>query len=204
MKIFEYLIDFIFPPSQIELKLRSVSPIKLFETANRAVKSEFSYITSIFSYKDPVVREMIWQIKYKKNRHAIECAAYALYMELIRYGNSITLIPIPISSSRRKERGYNQCEILIDAVLRLDKDKRFSKDFSLLVRSKHIDKQTMKSRVDRIKNTKNVFEVNKVPLTNQKIIIIDDVTTTGSTLKEAYEVLVKSNFTVVKALTVAH
>ncbi len=204
MKILEYLIDFIFPPSQIELRLRSLSPFKLFESSNKSQKSEFPFITSIFSYKDPVVREMIWQIKYKRNRHAIECAAYALYMELIRYGNSITLIPIPISGSRRRERGFNQCELIIDAILKLDKDRRFSKDYSLLVRSKHIEKQTMKNRVERLKNTRDIFEVTKVPVDNQKIIIIDDVTTTGSTLKEAYDVLTKSNFTVVKALTVAH
>ncbi len=62
----------------------------------------------------------------------------------------------------------------------------------------------MKNRVERLKNTRDIFEVTKVPVDNQKIIIIDDVTTTGSTLKEAYDVLTKSNFTVVKALTVAH
>ena len=48
----------------------------------------------------------------------------------------VTLIPIPISNKRRKERGYNQCELIINEL------KNYKKDFSLLIRSKHIEKQT--------------------------------------------------------------
>lgn len=203
-KFLNYFIDFIFPPSTEEMKLRNLSPISFLEISPKANPTEFPFIYSIFSYKDPLVRELIWQIKYKKNNHAVKCAAYALYSDIIKKKGPVTLIPIPISNKRRKERGYNQCEIIIDEIMKLDESGFLNKDYNLLVRSKHIDKQTFKNRNERIENTKSIFEIIKKDSIKAKIMIIDDVSTTGSTLKEAREALLKAGFTEVEALTVAH
>ena len=203
-KLMIYIIDFIFPPNKEEVLLRSFSPEKLFEISHRSNEPEFPFIKSIYSYRDPVIRELIWQIKYKKNKHAIECASYALNTQLSKINEKVTLIPVPISKKRRKERGYNQCELIIDELLSSNTNNLISKDFNLLIRSKDIDKQTFKNKKDRISNTKDIFQIIKMPIDNSKIIIIDDVTTTGSTLKEAREALLKSGFMTVEALTVAH
>ena len=147
------------------------------------------------------MKELIWQIKYKKNKKAVEIASHALFQSL---KEPSLLIPIPISKKRRKERGYNQCDLLIDEIIRLDSENRFKKDYELLIRSKHIEKQTHKGRNERLENTKNIFEVTKKENLNQKIVIIDDVSTTGSTLKEAREELLKAGYSDVAGLTVAH
>lgn len=199
-KFLSYFIDFIFPPNEEELKLRNISPVELFNISPRSHKTPSPFISSIFSYKDPLVKEMIWQIKYKKNAHTLKCAGFALYKELLKY-EKVKLIPIPISNKRRKERGYNQCELLIEEVLKLDIDNRFSTDYKLLIRPKHIEKQTFKDRDQRIEDIKGIFEVTYPG--NFKIVIIDDVTTTGSTLKEARGVLLRSGYEV-EAVTVAH
>lgn len=193
-RFLNYIIDFLFPPSAEELELRAISPEKFIHIAPKATATEFPFITSLFSYKDPLVRELIWQIKYKKNKHAVTCAAFALEKKLSK---DSLIIPIPISKQRRKERGYNQCELILDAL-----GSNTQKDYSLLIRSKHIEKQTLKNRNERIENTKNIFEVTK--LVDQKIIIFDDVTTTGSTLKEAQDALLKAGYTDIKAITLAH
>lgn len=199
-----YILDFIFPPNKEEVLLRSLSPERLFEISQRSNKPEFPFIKSIYSYRDPVIREMIWQIKYKKNRHAIQCASYALNSELSNIKEKAILIPIPISKERKKERGYNQSELIIDDFLKLNKNNLISKDFNILIRNKNIDKQTFKNKEERISNTKDIFQVVKRPIDDSKIIIIDDVSTTGSTLNEARNILLKSRFTTVEALTVAH
>jgi competence protein ComFC len=148
-----------------------------------------------------LVKELVWQIKYKKNKKAVGLAADALFAYL---KEPALLIPIPISKKRRKERGYNQCELLIDGIMKLDVNKKLERDYGLLIRSKHIEKQTHKDRNERLKNTKNIFEVTKKENLNQNIIIIDDVSTTGSTLKEAYDVILSAGYLNVRALTVAH
>jgi competence protein ComFC len=201
MQIVYHIIDFIFPPSPEERILRTFSPKDLKDNLPRASQNEFPYIKSIYSYHNPLVRELVWQIKYKKNKHAVRLAGYSLFQEL---SEPVLLIPIPLSKKRRKERGYNQCELLIDALLMHDMDNKFSKDFNLLVRSKHIEKQTLKNRAERQENTKNIFEVTKKCDRQKKILIIDDVSTTGSTLKEAREALLRSGYTDVTALTLAH
>jgi competence protein ComFC len=198
------LIDFIFPPSKIELELRTLSPIQFSEAVIKASPTEFPFISSLFSYKHPLVRELIWQIKYKRNKNALRIAGYNLYRMLQKYDYPVTLIPIPVSNKRRKERGYNQCELIIDEIMKHDIDGKLRSDYHLLRRSKNIEKQTFKNRSERILNTKNIFEVTRETKNDEKIIIIDDVTTTGSTLREAREILLQNRFSIIQGLTIAH
>lgn len=201
MRILYHIINFLFPPSPEELELRDISPERFLEVSKKASSTEFPFIKSIFSYKDPLVKELIWQIKYKKNRKALGIAGYALFQGL---KEPALLIPVPISKKRRKERGYNQCELIVDEIMRLDTENRFKKDYSLLIRSKHIEKQTHKDRAERLENTKNIFEVTKKDRLDQKIIIIDDVSTTGSTLKEARDVFLEAGYSDIQTMTIAH
>ncbi|MES3030898.1 MAG: hypothetical protein V4697_00615 [Patescibacteria group bacterium] len=203
-ELFHYILDFIFPPSREELALRALSPREFSLKSPRAPQAEFPFISSCLSYKDPLVRELVWQIKYKKNQHALELAGYALYTELQKIPSSIVLIPIPISKKRRKERGYNQCELLIEEILKLDTEKRISKDFLILTRPKHQERQTDKNREERIHNAQHIFSAVKQDGTQKTLVIIDDVTTTGSTLREAREVLLQAGYTDVRGLTIAH
>jgi ComF family protein len=203
--IFIHIIDFIFPPKPEELELRDMTPAKLLENSPKALGTEFPFIKTIFSYKNPLIREMIWQIKYKKNKHCLKLAGFVLYNELIKSNlTSITLIPIPISKKRRRERGYNQAELIIDEIIKLDTDNKFKSGYEILIRNKDIEKQTFKNRNERIDNTKNIFKVIRPALSEQRIVIIDDVTTTGSTLKEARDELLLSGYFNVSALTIAH
>ncbi len=200
----QLLIDFLFPPNQEELRIRSLSPESFEREAPLAPKAEFPFINSVFAYKNPIVKELIWQIKYKKNKHAVKIAGFALHDWLYKNNMTGILIPIPISKKRRKERGFNQCQLLIDEIIRLDVEGKFIKNYDLLIRPKNIDKQTLKNREERIENSKNIFEVTEKLTSQQKIIIIDDVSTTGSTLKEAHDALIKAGYANVYSLTVAH
>lgn len=208
-KIILVILDYIFPPKEIEIELRNTSKETLYLEYKKKIITEFPFIHSIFSYKDALITELIWQIKYKKNKHAIECSGYVLYREISEYlkENKIpnaTLIPIPISKSRRNERGFNQSEMIIDAIIKNDKNNIFKKDFTSLIRIKDIDKQTHKNRDDRLENSKNIFQYGTDVLSNSQIIIIDDVTTTGSTLINAKNAIDPMNQLNILAFTLAH
>ncbi len=135
------------------------------------------------------------------------CAGFAMYEKLKADGatQKTLLIPIPLSKKRRKERGYNQSELLIDEIKKLDTENRFEKRFDILVRTKHTSEQKLKSREDRLHNMESIFKVEDTEMDkNIPIIIIDDVTTTGSTVNAARETLLRAGYLDVKALTLAH
>ena len=196
------IIDFLFPPSKEALQLRSISPENLSRGLPPASAPSHPFITSLFAYKNPLVSELIWSIKYKKNRHAIKLGGYSLY-EKLKQKEKVILIPIPISSKRRKERGYNQTELLIDEIMRLDTDGRLEKRFDILSKPKHIERQTLKNRKERIENMDGIFHAQFFQL-NFPITLIDDVATTGSTVKGARDTLLKAGYSNVSALTLAH
>jgi len=199
---FTHILDFIFPPSKETLELRALSRADLFEKLPRANFSPHPFITSLFAYKNPLVAELIWSIKYKKDRHAIELGSYALYRALEKRDAAV-LIPIPVSKKRRNERGYNQCEVLVGGILALDKENKFEQRFDILFRTRHMERQTLKNRKERMENMERIFHAEKVPL-NAPIILIDDVVTTGSTLQEVRNTLIRAGYENVSALTLAH
>lgn len=196
---FSFILDALFPPSKETLELRTLEPAHLALRLPVAPPSPFPFISSVFAYKDPLVAEMISAIKNKRDRHAFRLAGHALFGKL---HDKALLVPIPLSKKKRRERGYNQSELLIDEIIKLDSENRFQKNTEILKRVKHTEEQKLKTRQERLGN-KNIFSVTYVPI-DLPIILIDDVTTTGSTLKEAHEVLLSTGYTDVRALTLAH
>jgi competence protein ComFC len=193
----QHILDFIFPPRDEEVILRNISIQEFNANVPRALNSN-----SIFSYKHPLVKELVWQIKYRKNMKAVDMASYFMYQVIVNYGD-VTLVPIAISKARRRERGYNQCELIVDSILKHDTKGILKYDYSLLIRDKDIEKQTFKNRGERLENIKGIFRVTK-KYSNERVVIIDDVTTTGGTLEEARSSLLKAGFKDIRVLTLAH
>jgi len=108
---------------------------------------------------------------------------------------------VPLSQNKYKLRGFNQAMMIA---------KYFNKILNfpiinILKRSHEALAQAqIESRKDRFKNVRNVFSVkNRVDIKNKTIILIDDVITTGSTIKEACRVLKIAGADKVYALTLA-
>jgi DNA primase len=123
----------------------------------------------------------------------------------------VVVIPMPITNRRRKERGYNQCELLTDQMEELEKTSgcsRFVVRKDVLFRAHHASRQTLKGRHERIESAKGIFEIKAgvvLPeLLQSRVIVIDDVITTGSTMYEAIETLKKAGFSNVRAISLAH
>lgn len=180
---------------------------------------------SIFAYKDERVAKLVWNIKYKREPRAVAIGGTALFrtLEEIAGGKTTIIVPIPMTKRRRKERGYNQCELLVGEIAQLDakraeqtgNERKFTIKNDLLVRVHHADRQTLKSRPERLAGAKGVFAINETALDEIKAstpgalsastaIVIDDVITTGSTMKEAMETLRAAGFEKVLGLSLAH
>jgi competence protein ComFC len=180
-------------------------------------KENLDWIYSIFDFKDPVVKNSIWLLKYKNKKYFAEFFGEILYEKIIEelsdleifenFKNPI-LIPVPLSKEKRKERGFNQTELLCENILKhaLENKKSFSCLKNIIQKNKNTKNQArIKNRRERIENIKNAFTLkNPEQIKKQNIIIIDDVTTTGATLKEIKKTLKQNGARKVIAFTVAH
>ncbi len=210
--VYKTILEALFPLSKAEQELFSYSPESAYEKLPRAPKYDepIPNVFSIFAYKDDRVSKLVWNIKYKKSGQATRIGGYALWNALKNKAqrsniSSFLIIPIPITDRRRKERGYNQCELLVDEITRLDSSKQFLINKNILIRTQHVSRQTLKGREERLESAQGIFEVvpneidRKIP-----VVIIDDVVTTGSTIKEAMQTMKNAGFENVFGLSVAH
>lgn len=97
-------------------------------------------------------------------------------------------VPIPIHSNKQRTRGYNQAEVLANEL-----GKRFGIPVqNLLTRSVDTKSQFKLSKEERKQNVKGIFSLASPIPKDRVFILMDDVVTTGSTLKEAAKVLKKA------------
>lgn len=166
----------------------------------KAVDVPLPYVTSIFSYQDKLIKKIIHSIKYFHRKDLILPLTSILAEEMNTKNITGVLVPIPMPRLRRYMRGYNQSR---EIAAILSKHCSLPVD-NLLKRTYSPDRQVrMKSRGERLMNQKDSFAITKI-VDGIDIILVDDVTTTGSTLREAKRILEKHGARRVRAVTLAH
>ena len=109
------------------------------------------------------------------------------------------LLPVPMTRRRRWQRGYNQAELLGRELGRaLDRPQLRNR----LVRVKHAPPQRSLPRSARLRNLRGAFKV-KGPLGARRVALVDDVTTTGATVRAAASALLAAGASEVDVWTVA-
>jgi ComF family protein len=109
--------------------------------------------------------------------------------------------PVPLHPQRQKERGFNQSELLAEDFCQTT-GLALAKD--LLQRVRPTIPQVMLPRQERTKNVRGAFAVSdKVGVNGKDILLIDDIATTGATLKECAKILHKAGAEKVCVLTLA-
>ncbi len=112
-----------------------------------------------------------------------------------------TIIPVPISKKRRKERGYNQSELIAREIA---KRAEINYNNNSLFKTKNIVEQSKLNKEERQKNIQNAYQLqNGKTLENKKILLIDDIYTTGSTVNECSKTLKQANPKKIGILTIA-
>jgi ComF family protein len=114
------------------------------------------------------------------------------------------VIPVPLSAARLRDRGYNQAELLARA---LGRTQGFRVRADLLERTRATEAQSRLSREARRRNVAGAFALNSpaagATMRGKRILLVDDVTTTGSTLDAAAEPLRAAGAATVWGLAVA-
>lgn len=176
---------------------------------------EEDFITSVFSYKDPRVKRLVWMLKFKNKkpvaaivgpRMAAALAELVGEEKFFLGSGPIILVPIPLSKKRRAARGYNQAEEIARQMLKHLPGGAFVLDTRLLRKKRETKAQAdIKARSARLSNLGDCFEAASDRLSKSApLVLVDDVTTTGATLLAARKALRAAGFKNIRAVTAAH
>lgn len=165
-------------------------------------KWHFTTARALVHYKKPVPRA-IQSFKYNGNTSGL--ASFGKLKNNHLWFNDIfapdIIVPVPLHIKRLRERGFNQALLLARAFFPQQKNRI---DATLLERTKKTKPQTNMSGAERRKNLKNAFRVNnRTVLSKKKVLLVDDVFTTGSTVNECARTLLRAGAKEVQVLTLA-
>lgn len=145
----------------------------------------------MFEYKG-IIRQLILKYKFRQKAYL-----YNMFSRIILKDEKIlsqiksydVIIPIPMFKEKKKRRGYNQTELITKLI---SKELNINLQDNNLIKIKNTKTQSTLSRNERKENIKNAFFVNnKEEVENKRIIIFDDIFTTGETVNEASRILKK-------------
>ena len=151
-----------------------------------------------------VIRELIHRLKYNREIWIVKTLGRILVqgLEDVRLSGQDfdAIVPVPLHQKRLREREFNQAALLAGQLSRASglpvRD--------VLVRSRYTGTQTALDRAERRQNLRNAFSLRKnADVTDQNLLLIDDVLTTGSTLDACAAILLEQGAESVRALTLA-
>jgi ComF family protein len=181
---------------------------KICQTCQSEYKLRAIWVAA--NYNDKILQELIHFLKYKYIEEAGDILAEIIikYLEknqiLQKFGlskSSALFVPVPLHKKRYLSRGFNQSDLLVKKVSEFYKIPKAD----ILARKRNTQSQIDLRKSERQENVKGAFEmINKDNLDkNKKIILIDDVVTTGSTLNECAKVLLDAGLSEIYGLVVA-
>lgn len=141
-----------------------------------------------FLYND-MISHSIYRFKYHNRRTYAEFYGRAIahrYGSLIRKWQAEVIIPVPIHQRKMIKRGYNQAELI---GRELGKALNIKVDSNYLIRALNTKPQKEMDKSRRKKNVENAFKITDNVVKYSKIILVDDIYTTGSTIDECAKVL---------------
>lgn len=212
--LYEKIFSLILPKEDDTFLIENMSDEQILEEIPRANEIGNNKYKALFQYRNKISRKAIWEIKYCANKKIIQKFSKLLYEFIIdEISNNISfsnfnnplLIPIPIGKNNLKERGYNQCELIINEIKKLDTEKIFEYSFDSVYKIKNtLHQSKLKNRTKRLKNLDGCFYADPKKIQGRNIIIIDDVITTGATMSEISKTLKKAGAKKVIGFALGH
>jgi ComF family protein len=164
----------------------------------------YDYFIYLDDYKKDIRTKML-ALKFYNKAYIAE-----YFAELIIKSNKInsflknfdSIIPVPMFKNKKNLRGYNQTELVAKI---LSKKLDIPIDTNYLVKAKENKTQSLLKVHEREENVKGVFEINSKSTLNinTSIILIDDIFTTGATIRECSRILKESGIEKICILVIA-
>ena len=160
-------------------------------------------ILHIFQYKE-LIRKLIIQYKFNNKSYLYKtfCEFIVKNKKTFDFIKSYDIIiPVPMHNRKKALRGYNQSELIAKELAKTAKIKIVT---DVLIKTKNNKVQSSLNKQDRKNNVKDVYKlVNQEKIYNKKVLIFDDIYTTGATIEECKKEILTANVKKVGILTLA-
>lgn len=160
---------------------------------------EITLARSLCEY-DGIMKDVVHNFKYHNCQYLAKYLSKMLfdyYVHSNDFKDEDMILPVPISKEKLKKRGYNQSNLLARNFEITNKV-----NYDILTKIKETESQTTKNREERLKNLQGCFVVlDRSLIKGKKILLIDDVFTTGATCLTIAKLLKKCGAMQVKCLT---
>jgi len=194
------LLDLFFPPFCINCKREGSylcedcqATLEISEIHQRFFSQNLKDLYFPIDYQKSLIKNLIRSFKYEPFIKELAKSLASLIIEHLQLIDNkpdfpdFILIPTPLDKKRLKWRGFNQAE---EIAKELSKFLKIPLINDVLIKIKETQPQVELSEDERRENIKGVFSIkNKELIINKKILLVDDVYTTGSTMAECARVL---------------
>lgn len=214
MSFLDCVLDFIFPPvCGICLKTSKkyicedcIELIK-FKSLNKFERYNDKYFKGhlyILKYEG-IIRQRILDYKFKEKSYLHRSFSEMILnskknIEFIKEYD--VLIPVPIHKDRMKIREYNQSELIAKDLVH--EIKNIKLENNVIIKNKNIVAQSSLNKKQRENNIKDVYQIKNIEkIINKKVLLLDDIYTTGSTVNECSKVLKEAGCKEVGVITIA-
>lgn len=209
-KIFLNLLNFIYRKKCCicgQTKENTILCKKCFENLDyRINKPLFILDNSIPVYSASFYKEdmkkLIHLLKYNNKKELSFYLGSFLneYFNKIDINKNFLIIPVPLFYKKENKRKFNQSELISKI---LSEKHKFNINTSLLKRIKNTKPLFNLSKEEREKNIKNSFSVDRNYYKGENILLIDDIITTGTTIKEIIKTFQEKNINNITVLTLS-
>ena len=157
----------------------------------------------VFKYED-LIRDLIIDYKFNNKSYLFKtfCEFITKNKKIFDFIQSYDIIiPVPMHNKKKAKRGYNQSELIAKE---LAKKAEIKMEHKVLIKVQNNKVQSTLNKEERKNNVKNVYKlVNKEKIENKKVLILDDIYTTGATIEACIQEISKVNTQKIGILTLA-
>jgi ComF family protein len=174
----------------------------------RRVDRPFERAVAYGSYEG-ALRELVHLLKYNGVRPAANVLGRMLAeavagLESSFEQSTVLVVPVPLFKGKKRQRGFNQAEVIAQAVLKIRAAARHLQLAEVLVRTRETHSQIGLTSHQRRENLRGAFKVARAQeVTGREVLLVDDVYTTGTTATECARVLRRAGASKVWVATVA-
>lgn len=211
--MFDFLLDLLYPRKcgicgkihkeylckKCEKRWEALAHYKIYKSTLKPL----TYHAYVFPYEGEI-REKVIDYKFYEQAYL-----YQTFVKIILKNENLCrfikkydiIIPISIHRKRKKERGYDQTVLIAKKIAQ---ELKVNIKLGVLIKQNHIQPQSTLDKRQRKQNIKNAYQLkNAQEITNQKVLLIDDIYTTGATAQECAKTMQKAKPKEIAVFTLA-